>query len=543
MTQAASDAASGPQEADPVQWTPSARAAVLACAAVGLLLRLFFLSADALTEEEARTWGRLAAGVRDGNGLLEWRAVLAAPLYAFAPAFGLAPETVLRGGAALAGGLGVVAAALLARRLSGPLAGIFAAALFAVAPALLGVDRAGSHLPLVAALALALCLCAAEVDARGSSARGSPEALQGALWLAGAAACGVGLGLSGRWAALSLLFPAALVLSSGGLPAGPLAALRSALPVPLAGAAAGYLLGQRLFGPLEAPCEYTFRGVLYSEYGEGPSALLHLALAAVKSGPGTLGLAAAGVYLGLQGGEGGPPAARRERCTRLLLGWFALVALVRYLSHPLWPEESALLLPPVYLLAAAGAAALVERLRQADGAPTRRSIAALALCALAGPGWEAFASASVAPHPRLWLSPLAALRPLGDRPPLLAWSPTSEIGTTGLREAAQVVAARAEPSAEVASSQPEALLLLFAAAGRDDLSQKGLVRGVPCRSGRVCYVILQDGRLGTHACEAANWLAKRPAWHEERVLGLPLVRVYRLAPGESPYPDECEPHR
>ena len=105
-----------------------------------------------------------------------------------------------------------------------------------------------------------------------------------------------------------------------------------------------------------------------------------------------------------------------------------------------------------------------------------------------------------------------------------------------------MLAARAEPNAEVASSQPEALLQLFAAAGREDLSQKGLVRGIPCRSGRVCYVVVQEGRLGSHACDAAKWLARRKPWHEEIVLGLTAVRVYRLAPGESPYPDECAPH-
>jgi hypothetical protein len=514
---------------------------VLACAGLGLFLRLFFLSADALTEEEARTWARLAAGARDAAGRPELRALLAAPFAALGAALSLTPETVLRGTPALAGAAGVVAAAFLARRLFGALAGMFAAALFAVAPALLGADRAGGHLPLVDTLALCLCLCAAEVAAPAEGEPGSPEARHRALWFAGATLSAAALGLLGRWGLLAALVPAALLVAGTPRPA-----LRSALP--LAAAALGAALGPHLFGALEAPCEYTFGGVLYSEYGEAPSPLLHFSLALVKLGPGTLVLALGGA-LALAGGArlARPDAAAATESqvaapqgARLVLAWLAVVALVLLWAHPLWPEESVLLLPPLLLLAAAGAAALVERLRGAGGLPTAASSVALLACALAGPGAEAFAAASTAPHPRMWLSPLAALGGALGKPPLLAWSPTSEIGTTGLREAA-VALAGVERNAEVASDQPESLRLLLAGLGREDLSLTTLVRGRACRAGRVCYALLQEGRAGSHACAAGHSLSARAPWHEEKLLGLSLVRIYRLGPGESPYPDENVP--
>ncbi len=505
-------------------WTPSARAVVFACAVLGLFLRLFFLSADALTEEEARAWTGLAAGAREAAGHPALRALLAAPFTAMAAALGLSPETVLRGTPALAGAAGVVAAAFLARRLFGALAGMFAAASFAVAPALLGADRAGGHLPLVDPLALSLCLCAVEVAARAEGEPGSTQAQHRGRWFAGALLSSAALGLLGRWGLLVLLVPAALVLNGTPRPA-----LRSALP--LAAAALAALLGPHLLLPLEAPCEYSFRGVLYSEYGEAPSPLLHLSLALVKLGPGTL-------LLGL----GGTAALLRSKGAgaRLVLAWFGLVAVVLLWAHPVWPEESVLLLPPLFLLAAGGAAALVERLRTRGGLPTAASSLALLACALAGPGAEAFAAASTAPHPRLWLSPLAALGGLPGMPPLLSWSPTSDVGTTGLREAALALAG-VERNAEVASDQPESLRLLFAGLGREDLSLTTLVRGRACREGRSCYVVLQEGRSGSHACAAEQALSARRPWHEERLLDLSLVRVYRLGPGESPYPDENVP--
>ena len=140
----------------------------------------------------------------------------------------------------------------------------------------------------------------------------------------------------------------------------------------------------------------------------------------------------------------------------------------------------------------------------------------------------------------MWLSPLAALDGLPGKPPLLAWSPASEVGTTGLHEAALALAG-VERNAEVASDQPESLRLLFAGLGREDLSLTTLVRGRACRAGRACYVVVQEGRFGSHACAAEQALEARKPWHEERLLDVSVVRVYRLGPGESPYPDENLP--
>jgi hypothetical protein len=62
-------------------------------------------------------------------------------------------------------------------------------------------------------------------------------------------------------------------------------------------------------------------------------------------------------------------------------------------------------------------------------------------------------------------------------------------------------------------------------------------RGQTCRSGRVCYVVVQTGRLYFLNQDAVANLARREPWHVEKVNGDEVVKVYKLLPGESPFPE------
>jgi len=66
-------------------------------------------------------------------------------------------------------------------------------------------------------------------------------------------------------------------------------------------------------------------------------------------------------------------------------------------------------------------------------------------------------------------------------------------------------------------------------------------RGQTCRSGRVCYVVVQTGRLYFLNQDAVDNLSRRTPWHVERIAGREVVKVYRLLPGEMPFPDEEAP--
>ena len=79
------------------------------------------------------------------------------------------------------------------------------------------------------------------------------------------------------------------------------------------------------------------------------------------------------------------------------------------------------------------------------------------------------------------------------------------------------------------------------AAGRRDL-QLSLVRhGRACHSGRVCYVVVQVGRLYFVNEDAVANLSRRTPWHVEQIGGREVVKVYRLLPGEMPFPDDEPP--
>jgi hypothetical protein len=52
--------------------------------------------------------------------------------------------------------------------------------------------------------------------------------------------------------------------------------------------------------------------------------------------------------------------------------------------------------------------------------------------------------------------------------------------------------------------------------------------------------VVQIGRLYFLNQDAVRWLSRREPWTTVRIRGEDVVKVYRLLPGESPFPDENE---
>ena len=74
--------------------------------------------------------------------------------------------------------------------------------------------------------------------------------------------------------------------------------------------------------------------------------------------------------------------------------------------------------------------------------------------------------------------------------------------------------------------------------GRPDLQQTLVRRGRACRSEQPCYVVVQIGRLYFLNADAVRSLSHQEPWTTVRVRGEDVVKVYRLPPGESPFPDD-----
>src|SRR5207237_2943733 len=120
----------------PAPWGVAVSAAIAALVALGLWLRLRGLSAEGFGDDEVHKWlaaNRYLHGVFSGDDvehpmLMKW--LIAAAIAVGSP-LGWAPETMTRLPNAIAGGVGVLVVALLARRLFGRTAGLLSAALAA----------------------------------------------------------------------------------------------------------------------------------------------------------------------------------------------------------------------------------------------------------------------------------------------------------------------------------------------------------------------------------------------------------------------------
>src|SRR3954471_6973186 len=518
---------------------PWGRAAALVLALLvlaGLWLRLRGLAAEGFADDEVHKWlaaNRYLHGVFSGDDvehpmLMKW---LIAGAIAIGGDFGWAPEAMTRLPNALAGGLGVLAVAFLTRRLFGRGAALLAAALAACSVTLVGYQRVAKEDTLLGLFLMLLLWCLAEAKAAADDGRNHGRwEIFAALSLGGMLASKYFFFLNpipvvfylwvrrdsrwrvplGRW--LQLMGVALLLwLAINWSPF-----LPSAWEY-----AKSYTTGQQtVHGSL------FFMGRIYHnlvEYGlAGTPPWFYAVFAAVKLAPLTFLCAVAGIAIA---------AVQRKPAHKLMLSWVVVWFLVHSASGSKWGRFFVSVLPAFLILAAAVAARLVEVLRS----PAQRW-APVAAAALLLPGAEAFAAVTHAPHYRLYISALG-----GGDDRVQWYFPHCDYFDAGFREAVEYVAAHAEPSAELSTEIDWPARLYADEAGRPDLVQTLVRRGQTCRSGGTCYVVVQVGRLYFLNRDAVANLSRRTPWHVESIGGREVVRVYRLMPGEMPFPDDEAP--
>ena len=514
-------------------WTVVARVALLLLVAGGLWLRLRGLSAEGFADDEVHKWlaaNRYLHGDFGGDDvehpmLMKWLISLALLI---GQRLGWAPEAITRLPNALAGGLSVLITAQLGRRLFGRFAGLMAAALAAGSVTLVGYQRVAKEDTLLGLFLMLLLWCLAEAKAAADDSRLEDQRrweLFGGLALGGMLASKYFFFLTPipvvfylwvrrdtawrvpfkRWVRLALIALALLLAVSW-----------SPLLPSTWEYARSYTTGQQtVHGSL------FFMGRIYHnlvEYGlKGTPPWFYLVFAFVKLGPATVAFAAAGLGLAF---------LQRKPAHKLLLSWMAVWFFVHSLSGSKWGRFFTSVLPAFLILAGYAAAVLISRARA-----LKPWLAAALVLAL--PGAEALASLEHAPHYRLYISPLGG----GDS--AIAWYyPHCDYFDAGFREAVQYVAAHAEPGAELATEIDWPARLYAERAGRADLLQTLDRRGRACRSGKVCYVVVQTGRWYFLNQAAVANLSRREPWHVERIRGEDVVKVYRLLPGELPFPGE-----
>ncbi len=522
------------------RWGAACAAAVALCVAVGLWLRLRGLSAEGFGDDEVHKW--LAAlrylhGDLSGDDV-EHPMLMKVFIAAFALVgnrLGWAPETITRLPNALAGALSIWVVAQLGRRLFGRAAGLCAAALAAVSTTYVGYQRIAKEDTLLGLFLMLLLWCVAEARAAAEDGRTTAQH----RWELGGAASVAGM-LASKY--FFFLTPIPLVtyfwlrpVSSWRLPArrwAQLIGLAAAIWICLDWTpflpstweyAKTYTTGQQtVHGSL------FFMGRVYHnlvEYGlRGTPAWFYLVFAAVKLAPVTVLFAAAGLAAAM---------LQRRPAHRIVLSWLVVWFLVHSVSGSKWGRFFTAVLPAFLLLAGYGAALAVSWMRQRRPAWASAAAAAVVVLLVGG---EARAALAHAPHYRLYINAFGG----GDGN--VDWFfPHCDYFDTGFREAIQQIAAGAEPGAEVATEIEWPAELYAERFGRPDLQQTLVRRGRACRSGQPCYVVVQIGRLYFLNADAVRSLSRREPWTTVRVRGEDVVKVYRLPPGESPFPDESSP--
>lgn len=512
-------------------WGRAQSALLAVLVAFGLFLRLNDLAAEGFGDDEVHKWlaaNRYLAGDLGGDDVehpMLMKALITLALLA-GRALGWAPETITRLPNALAGGAAILVVALLGRRLFGRVAGLCAAALAAASTTFIGYQRVAKEDTLLGLFLMLLLWCFAEAKAAADDGRAHHQR----RWELGSAASLAGM-LASKYFFFLTPIPVVAYLWLRGT--------GTAFRVPLKRWA--QLAGVALFvwaclnwtPLLPSTWEYaksytagkqTVHGSLFFmgqvhhnlvEYGpRGTPPWFYAVFAAAKLAPLTLLFALAGLGLAL---------VQRRPSHRIVLSWMGVWFVVHSLSGSKWGRFFVSVLPAFLLLAGWAVALLAERLRAS------RLVPALAAALLVA--GEAHAALAHAPHYRLYVSPL-----LGGDAKVDWYFPHCDYFDAGFREAVRHVARHAERGAEL-STEIDWPAKLYTE-GRGDLVHSLVRRGQSCRSGKPCYVVVQTGRLYFLNREAVEGLARRTPWHIERIRGREVVKVYRLDPGESPFPGD-----
>lgn len=501
----------------------------------GLYLRVRGLSAEGFGDDEVHKWfaaNRYLHGVFSGDDvehpmLMKW--LIALSVLVGTP-LGWAQETMTRLPNAIVGGLSVLAVAFFGRRLFGRAAGLFAAGLTAFSVTLIGYQRVAKEDTLLGFFLIALLWCIAEAKAASDDGRQGDQR-RWELWGAAALAAMLASKYFFFLTPIPVVFylwvrrdtqwrlPLRRWLELSGVAFVILVCLNWSPFLPSTWEYAhSYLWGQQtVHGSL------LFMGRIYHNlilYGlKGTPAWFYAVFAAVKLAPLTFLFSVGGIALALW---------QRRPAQKLMLSWILVWFLVHSASGSKWGRFFVTVLPAFLLFAGYFAAVLVEKLRE----PAPRWAAAAATVLLL-PGAEALATVQHAPHYRLYISALG-----GGDAEVEYFFPHCDYFDAGFREAVKFVADHAEPGAELSTEIDYPAKLYADRFGRPDLRQTLVRRGQTCRAGSICYVVVQPGRRYFVNEEAIENLARRTPWHVEMVGGHEAVKVYRLLPGESPFPDE-----
>jgi 4-amino-4-deoxy-L-arabinose transferase-like glycosyltransferase len=522
------------------RWGVACAAAIALCVAAGLWLRLRGLSAEGFGDDEVHKWLaalRYLRGEFSGDDVEHpmLMKVLIAGFAVIGTRLGWEPETITRLPNALAGALSIWVVAQLGRRLFGRGAGLCAAALAAVSTTFVGYQRIAKEDTLLGLFLMLLLWCFAEAKAAADDGRATAQR----RWEAFAAASVAGMFASKYFFFLTPI-PVAAYLWLRPVSAWRVPLRRWVQLVVIAAAiwvcldwtpflpstweyARTYLTGQQtVHGSL------FFMGRVYHNLLEcgvhGTPVWFYLVFTAVKLAPLTVVFALAGLAAAI---------VLRRPSHRIVLSWIAVWFVVHSASGSKWGRFFVAVLPAFLLLAGHGAALAVEWLRARRPAYAPAAAAAVLLLLVGG---EARAALVHAPHYRLYINAFGG----GDAN--VDWFfPHCDFFDAGFREAIQQIAARAEPGAEVSTEIDWPAELYAERAGRPDLRQTLVRRGRACRSDQPCYVVVQIGRLYFLNEDAVRSLSGREPWTTIRIRGEDAVRVYRLQPGESPFPDENVP--
>ncbi len=524
-----------------VPWGSAGLAILVVCLAVGAWLRLHALGAEGFSDDELHKWlaaNRYLSGDFGGDDL-EHPMVLKS-FIALAVIVGqklhLAPETITRLPNAIGGSISVLVLALLGRRLFGRVAGLFAAGIGAVSVTWIGYQRIAKEDVLVGLFMMVMCLCVAEAKA---AADGGENRRSRRFELGATAA------LSGILATKYIPYfpiPVVAVLWIG--------RTQTAYRVPLKRwvqlvfilfilwfcfnwmaifpSTWRYLVdyvGGSKQGGRATHLTMLFMGRLYQNVFQAGSSRLPIwffpVFAAVKQTPGVLLLAVVGLAWAI---------CQRRPSQRLVLVWMALWFIGHSISGAKYGRFFVPVFPAFFLLAGSSAAWIVERARAWRHAFASSAAAVLAALMI---GPELGESLSHAPHFRTYISALGG----GDRN--VTWYfPHCDYFDAGFREAIEYVAGHVEPGAEVSSEIDWTARYYAQRIGRDDLVFSSIRPEDACRQSRTCYVAVQVGRLYEANQKAIEKLSRRQPWHVARIRDVEVVRVYRLAPGESPFPEE-----
>ena len=531
----------------PLRWGPAGLAILAACTALGLWLRLGDLAAEGFADDEVHKWlaaNRYLAGDFGGDDLEH--PMLMKSLIALVLLIGRrlhwAPEVVTRLPNAVGGAMAVIALAFLGRRLFGRIAGLFAAALGAFSVSWIGYQRIAKEDILLGLFVLLLCLCIAEAKASidgGEHKRARRFELGGALALAAAMAT--------KYYPYLPFIPVAAILWISRTDTAYRVTLKRWVQLALFSLLCWVCLnwmvlrtstwiymfnyiGRAKHGGRATHVTMQFMGRLYGQlfpggWGRMPS-FFYLVFLAVKQTPGAFLLCVGGLVWAI---------AKRYPSQRLVLAWMA----VWFASHSIisgvkYARMFVPIFPAFFLLAGSAADWLIVWARARRSAVASGAMAGLLVAGSIVP--ELAASISHAPHFRLYISPLGG----GDR--YVTWYfPHCDYFDAGFREAMEYIAHNAERQAEVSSEIDWTARYYAERSGREDFLFTMLRPGEACGHGKVCYVVVQVGRLYEANRVAVEALSHRQPWHLVPIRGVEVVKVYRLNAAETPFPGSSQP--